>query len=138
MNTEQSIAFVLNMAGVEGSYIVSDSGDIIGQNMPSMFDELMLKEIATNAINVLETFRSEIESCNEIQLDMELKSLYVKSLLGSLIFILISDTSQQANIRIACNVVAKRYDPATDVMISKPDLTKEESKSGAGKGIWGE
>ncbi len=153
MKIPQLIQYLNNLAGVEGCYVASSDGGILGKEMSSIFDDEILSEVAVNVSNVMETFKAELSACKELHFEMELKRLYVRDLGDSLLLVLVDELDQLANIRVAANVVAKRFDRGgeqaspertpvqTTTSLFGPRRKKETKPKPAAKdgggGIWG-
>lgn len=149
MNVTKLTQYIQALPGVEGCYIASPSGGIVAKDMPALFDDEILSDVAVNCSHVLETFKSEMPSCSELQLDMELKKIFIRDLGAFILIILVNEDEQVANIRIAANVAAKRFSPsAEDESPQKSAPVKSKSLFGwsskketkpkkSGGGIWG-
>jgi predicted regulator of Ras-like GTPase activity (Roadblock/LC7/MglB family) len=62
MDTEQALTSLLDVAGVEGSFLVSQHGDLAAWNMPSTFDEGVLDEVSAKLHRFRDAFTIAGES----------------------------------------------------------------------------
>lgn len=118
MDQQQLLQYVSNLNGVGGCFMADSLGQVLSSMMPEIFDDAMLAAVAINASHLLETFKSDLPDCQDVQLDMELMSLYVREMSGDLLVIIIQDGAQLPSIRIAANVASKRYSPSANHIAS--------------------
>lgn len=125
MNAEQLVGYVNNLAGISGSFVVNGYGQILAHSVPEIFDEVMLGNMAQNASHLVESFKSEQPEVNDIFLDIELMSIFVRDLKGELLIIAVNDLTQKRNIRMAANIAAKRFENGKSATV-KANLTTEQ------------
>jgi len=116
------------LPGVAGAFIANPAGQPVAAEVPPLFDEITLEAMAMDGMNAIETLRSELPSCHELRIDTALMTVLIKDLSGSLLFTLVDHIDEASSIRIATNVVAKRYAPEADA----PVATSKGSSSGEG------
>ena len=143
---------------MSGCFVVSPTGEVLGSALPAIFDDAMVAQTIKNGSNVLETFRAELPGCNEVHFDTSVAGVYLRSLDGAILFVVLETSDDLAATRIAANVAAKRYEPTGKAEVpptakNSPPLQTKRSAFGFGtkaepaaptadppkkkRGIWG-
>jgi len=120
MNPEQVVFYIMRLPGVAGCFIVDDEGLKKASHLPPDFGDEVIFGMATDGIDAMETFKSEIPGANELRLDIESIVILVRVLQNHLLFVFIDETAEVSAIRTGAGVCAKRYDPEGVEAASKP------------------
>lgn len=115
MHNDDTLRYIGQMDGVEGIFISTSEGYIINSQMPSVYPSASLKGIATSAAKVIRSFKAEVPDCEEINLYLEFKTLFVREVKGHLFIILVNDTDSLDKIRAGTKIATRHYEPVEHV-----------------------
>lgn len=113
MRPPQLLSDICRIRGVEGCYMATTGGTILQRDIPNTFDTKTLSIIALKSSHLIETFRTGLDGCSAIQLNMERKKLYVQQLdSNSLLVIIVESGEKMDNVTTAATAVLKSYEPS--------------------------
>ena len=156
MDSQQVLQYLKRLPGVTGGFISNASQQVIASDVPLTFDETMLSGMALDGSNALETLRSEQPDFDELRIDFDLMTVLIRDLDGDLLFVLIDQKDEISSIRIAANVVSKRYQKGSGISgassessasplgggglslsLGKQPMPEKPEKKKSGGSIWG-
>lgn len=107
-----SLATLKDVAGITGSFVCASDGRLVAREIPSLFDESVLAEAASRLMRVRETFAAGGDEIEAAVVRYGEHRLYLKSISGGLLCIVVSGPVNMPALRMAANLVGRRIAPA--------------------------
>lgn len=115
MSKEQAAAGVASalqslrdIAGVHGSFVVSQEGELIGKDLPSVFDEHVFAEVGPRIVRLRETFSSVDDHMDGCLLRFAEHKLFLRAMSEGTIGVLLALTANMPALKMAVSLAARR------------------------------
>ena len=107
-----SLATLKDVAGITGSFVCTKDGRLVAREIPSVFDDAVLWEAGSRLMRVTETFAARGDEVESAVIRYGEHRLYLKSVGGGMLCIVVSGPVNMAALRMAANLVGRRIAPA--------------------------
>jgi predicted regulator of Ras-like GTPase activity (Roadblock/LC7/MglB family) len=107
-----SLATLKDVAGITGSFVCAQSGRLVAREIPSLFEDALLSEAGSRLVRVGETFAASGDELEMAVVRYGEHRVYLKSLAGGLLCIVVAGPVNMPALRMAANLVARRIGPA--------------------------
>jgi predicted regulator of Ras-like GTPase activity (Roadblock/LC7/MglB family) len=107
-----SLATLKDVAGITGSFVCGQSGRLVAREIPSLFEDAVLTEAGSRLVRVGETFAASGDELEMAVVRYGEHRLYLKSLAGGMLCIVVAGPVNMPALRMAANLVARRIGPA--------------------------
>jgi predicted regulator of Ras-like GTPase activity (Roadblock/LC7/MglB family) len=107
-----SLATLKDVAGITGSFVCSQEGRLVAREIPSLFEDVVLSEAGSRLVRVGETFAASGDELEMAVIRYGEHRVYLKSLAGGLLCIVVAGPVNMPALRMAANLVARRIGPA--------------------------
>jgi|GEM_PF-841708 len=115
MSREQlavGVASALNslrdIAGVHGSFVVSQTGELIGKDLPSVFDEHVFAEVGPRIVRLRETFGSVGDDMDGCLLRYSEHKLFLKAMNEGTVGVLLTLAANMPALKMAVSLAVRR------------------------------
>jgi predicted regulator of Ras-like GTPase activity (Roadblock/LC7/MglB family) len=107
-----SLATLKDVTGITGSFVCAQNGRLVAREIPSLFEDAVLSEAGSRLIRVGETFAASGDELEIAVVRYGEHRVYLKSLAGGLLCIVVSGPVNMPALRMAANLVSRRIGPA--------------------------
>ncbi len=107
-----SLATLKDVAGITGSFVCTKDGRLVAREIPSVFDDGVLWEAGSRLMRVSETFSAGGDEVETVVVRYGEHRLYLKSIAGGMLCIVVSGPVNMPALRMAANLVGRRIAPA--------------------------
>lgn len=108
MNITAVLSTLKDVAGIAGSFVFTDSGQVLAREMHPMFDDVALGEASERLTRFRDTFAAVGEQLDLAVIRFQDHRLYLKVVNGGMLCILADGVVNMAALRMAANLVALR------------------------------
>jgi predicted regulator of Ras-like GTPase activity (Roadblock/LC7/MglB family) len=115
-----SLATLKDVSGITGSFVCAQSGHLVAREIPALFEDAVLAEAGSRLVRVGETFAASGDELELAVIRYGEHRLYLKSLAGGLLCIVVSGPVNMPALRMAANLVARRIGPAVAQVADEP------------------
>ena len=119
-NVRVSLATLKDVSGITGSFVCADSGRLVAREIPALFEDAVLAEAGSRLVRVGETFAASGDELEMAVIRYGDHRLYLKSLAGGLLCIVVAGPVNMPALRMAANLVARRIGPAVARVRDEP------------------
>jgi hypothetical protein len=105
---KQALETLRDLQGVLGSLAIDSSGAVLGADLPRVFDEKVVDELAQKMLALYGTLEPDSAEPMAADLEFDGYSFQIKGFASGLIGVLLDDTAQKPALRIALNLVSRR------------------------------
>jgi predicted regulator of Ras-like GTPase activity (Roadblock/LC7/MglB family) len=125
-NVRVSLATLKDVTGITGSFVCSERGYLVAREIPALFEDAVLSEAGSRLVRVGETFAASGDELEMAVVRYGEHRIYLKSLAGGLLCIVVAGPVNMPALRMAANLVARRIGPTVarvrnDLPPSPPD-----------------
>jgi predicted regulator of Ras-like GTPase activity (Roadblock/LC7/MglB family) len=106
-----SLATLKDVAGITGSFVCSQEGRLVAREIPSLFEDVVLCEAGSRLVRVGETFAASGDELEMAVVRYGEHRIFLKSLAGGLLCIVVAGPVNMPALRMAANLVARRIGP---------------------------
>ncbi|GAB4566410.1 MAG: hypothetical protein Tsb0020_18050 [Haliangiales bacterium] len=99
---------IRDVGNIYGSFAVTRNGDLVGRDMPAIFDLDALSQASARVLRIYDTFASVDSDIDTCQLRFKEHKLHIRRLDGGYLFVLTPRGVHMPALRMAMNLVAKR------------------------------
>jgi hypothetical protein len=137
MSLSALLQTVNDVAAVEGSYLWTSEGKILGSSLSDAYTEDTLSMVGRRTKTVLAAHSGLLGGATELYIRFSVKTLYAKQLPGALLIAFCGPRASRSSIRIAANLVGDQIsahlrapeEPSTAPPVRPPSsLTKISAK----------
>lgn len=107
-----SLATLKDVAGIAGSFVCTQSGRLIAREIPALFEDSVLAEAGSRLLRIGETFAASGDELEVAVVRYGENRLYLKSIAGGLLCIVVAGPVNMPALRMAANLVGRRIAPA--------------------------
>jgi len=107
-----TLATLKDVAGITGSFVCTREGRLVAREIPALFDDGVLSEAGSRLLRVSETFASNSDELETAVVRYGDHRLFLKSITGGLLCIVVSGPVNMPALRMAANLVGRRISPA--------------------------
>ena len=107
-----SLATLKDVAGITGSFVCTQNGRLVAREIPLLFEDAVLAEAGSRLVRVGETFAAGGDDVETAVIRYGDHSLYLKSVSGGMLCILLAGEVNMPALRMAANLVARRIAPS--------------------------
>jgi len=107
-----SLATLMDVAGITGSFVCTNSGRLVAREIPALFDDGVLEEAGSRLVRVGETFATRGDELEAAVVRYGEQRIYLKSIAGGMLCIVVSGAVNMPALRMAANLVGRRIAPA--------------------------
>lgn len=97
-----------DLQGVLGSLVVDAGGAVLGADLPRVFDESMIRELARRMLDLRVGLSTDVAEPFAGTLEFEGYSFHIKAFTSTMIGVLMDDTAQKPALGMALNLVSRR------------------------------
>jgi predicted regulator of Ras-like GTPase activity (Roadblock/LC7/MglB family) len=119
-NVRVSLATLKDVSGITGSFVCADGGRLVAREIPALFEDAVLAEAGSRLVRVGETFAASGDELEMAVIRYGDHRLYLKSLAGGLLCIVVAGPVNMPALRMAANLVARRIGPAVARVRDEP------------------
>jgi len=112
MDAERALGSLLDVAGVEGSFLVGRDGELCAWNMPSSVDEDVLDEVSSKLQRFRDAFLTAGETLDACTVTFSDYRLCLKVGAAGLLCVLCRHEVNMAALRMASRLLLNRLAPA--------------------------
>jgi predicted regulator of Ras-like GTPase activity (Roadblock/LC7/MglB family) len=124
-----SLATLKDVAGIAGSFVCTREGRLVAREIPALFEDAVLAEAGSRLLRVSETFAAGGDEIETAVVRYGEHRLYLKSVDGGLLCIVVAGPVNMPALRMAANLVGRRISPA--VSRAQAELPDEPLAAGA-------
>ena len=103
-----ALATLRDVAGTAGSFLMTAGGLVVARDLPAVFDDGVLAEVASRLARLRETFGAIGDDVEVAVLRFEEHKLYLKILNGGALCVLTAAGVSKPALRMATNLVGRR------------------------------
>jgi predicted regulator of Ras-like GTPase activity (Roadblock/LC7/MglB family) len=107
-----TLATLKDVAGITGSFVCTNEGRLVAREIPALFEDAVLSEAGNRLLRVSETFASNGDELETALIRYGDHRLFLKSITGGLLCIVVSGPVNMPALRMAANLVGRRISPA--------------------------
>ena len=118
MTREQSAASiraalgsVRDVAGVHGSFVLSEAGELIAKDLPSVFDDYVFAEVGPRVARLWETFASVGDDVDGCLLRFAEHKLFLRWMNGGTVGVLLTLEAHLPALKMAVSLAVRRISP---------------------------
>lgn len=109
MNRIQTVLMSLSdVDGVIGSFVVGDSGALVGSSLPTVFDEAVLAEAGPRIVRLLEASAAIAGGLHTCVLRFAEHKLFIRRIEGATLGVVLSATASVPALKVATNIMGRR------------------------------
>ena len=124
-----SLATLKDLAGITGSFVCTQNGRLVAREIQALFDDGVLAEAGSRLVRVGETFAAGGDEVEAAVLRYGEHRLYLKSLSGGMLCIVIAGDVNMPALRMATNLVSRRIAPAVArAQAELPPITEPDAR----------
>jgi predicted regulator of Ras-like GTPase activity (Roadblock/LC7/MglB family) len=110
-NIEDTLRSLRDVQGVQGSFFVAESGELIARDLPAIFDRDLFSELGPRIARLYEVFLTGGDEMDGCVIRYAEQKLYLRRTTVGLIGILLGVTVNMSALRMVANLVIRRLDP---------------------------
>ena len=103
-----SLATLKDVAGITGSFVCTQNGRLVAREIPALFEDAVLAEAGSRLVRVGETFAAGGDDLDVAVVRYGEHRLYLKSIAGGMLCIVVSGPVNMPALRMAANLVGRR------------------------------
>jgi len=107
-----SLATLLDVGGVVGSFVCTPNGRLVSREIPAMFDDGTLAEAGSRLVRFREAFAAGGDDLEVGVIRFQDHRIYMKVVGNSMLMILVEGAVNMPALRMAANLVGRRIGPA--------------------------
>lgn len=107
-----SLATLKDVGGIAGSFICTDSGQLVAREIPALFEDAVLAEAASRLIRISETFAARGDELETAVARYGDHRIYLKAIAGGLLCVVVAGPVNMPALRMAANLVGRRIGSA--------------------------
>jgi predicted regulator of Ras-like GTPase activity (Roadblock/LC7/MglB family) len=115
-----ALATLKDIAGINGSFVFTNSGQVVARELNPSFDDAILGEVAERLSRIHDTFAAVGDELDFVVIRFREHKLYLKVLSSGMLCILADQIVNMAALRMAANLVARRIAPELQRMEALP------------------
>ena len=119
-NIRTSLATLKDVSGITGSFVCAETGRLVAREIPALFEDAVLAEAGSRLVRVGETFAASGDELEMAVIRYGEHRLYLKSLAGGMLCIVVAGPVNMPALRMAANLVARRIGPAVARVRDEP------------------
>jgi predicted regulator of Ras-like GTPase activity (Roadblock/LC7/MglB family) len=108
MSLQPSLVSLRDVTGVEGSFVVSDSGALLAKDLPAVFSEATLGAAAPRVQRLFEAFETVERPLTHVLLNFGEHRLIAQRFSGGVLCVLARTEARAASLRTAVKLVGRR------------------------------
>lgn len=118
-----------DIPGVYGSFVIADSGQMIGRDLPSVFEDGLLSHTGSRIVRLCETLENGGDPLEHLTLRFTEYRLHVRRAPRGLLCVIASETVNVPALRMALSLVARRLPIPGPAAESEPPRTLRSSQT---------
>jgi predicted regulator of Ras-like GTPase activity (Roadblock/LC7/MglB family) len=122
-----SLVTLKDIVGITGSFVCTQAGRLVAREIPALFEDAVLAEAGSRLLRVGETFGAGGDELEVAIVSYGEHRIYVKSVSGGMLCIVISGPVNMSALRMAANLVARRIGSA--VARAQAEMPPSDSES---------
>ena len=130
MDTSPLLFPVLDLAGVEGAFVLDRNSRVLAFNTKSLFTHDLVQNAAVRVATLFSALGDYLRPAQEVALSFEHFQLIVRQRDGLLIAVIVQGPVNQVALKLACNVAVKKLQEAATAPI-RPNPTPGLSRPAA-------
>jgi predicted regulator of Ras-like GTPase activity (Roadblock/LC7/MglB family) len=103
-----SLATLKDVAGIAGSFVCTQSGQLVAREIPALFEDAVLAEAASRLIRISETFAAHGDQLETAVARYGDHRIYLKAVPGGLLCVVVAGPVNMPALRMAANLVGRR------------------------------
>jgi predicted regulator of Ras-like GTPase activity (Roadblock/LC7/MglB family) len=111
MDAERALGALLDVTGVEGSFLVSPEGELLAWNMPSSLDEVLLDEVSNKLHRFRDAFGVSGENLDACTVRFSDHRLCLKVGAAGMLCVLAREDVNMPALRMASRLLLNRLAP---------------------------
>lgn len=123
---QKTLAGLSDVDGVIGSFVITDSGELLGSNLPAVFDEDLFAEAGPRIARLVEASAAVSEGFRACVLRFAEHKLFVRQVESAFLGVMLTATGSVPALKIATNLLAKRL----VALLGEPPAPAEPGASG--------
>jgi predicted regulator of Ras-like GTPase activity (Roadblock/LC7/MglB family) len=116
----QALAALRDVAGVHGSFVLKLNGDLVGKDLPTVFQDEIFVEVGARLSRFVETMASDGDEVASAILRFDEHRLYVSRFAHGLLAVITSNDINAAALRMALTLTARRLEPEIAALLTSP------------------
>jgi len=108
---KQTLVALRDVQGIEGSFIIGDSGALLSKELPAIFNDSLFSELGARINRLKESFLSNGDEVESGLLKYADHRLYLRSVVKGTLGIITSANVNMPALRMAVNLALRRVNP---------------------------
>lgn len=122
--TQQAVARALaalrDVAGVQGSFALRVTGELVGKDLPAVFHDELFVEVGARLSRLMETMVADGDEISSATLRFDEHRLYVQRFPHGLLVVISANEVNVAALRMALTLTARRLEPELLDLLTNP------------------
>ena len=104
----QILSALRDLSGVQGSFVVSDDGELLAEDMGALFNDELLAEVAPRVIRLCDTFTGDAGPVTSCSLRFPDHLLFVRPMPGGALCVLSTLDVKMPALKMGVNLILRR------------------------------
>ena len=116
----RALSALRDVAGVHGSFVLRQSGELVGRDLPAVFHDELFVEVGARLSRFVETLAADGDEVASAILRFDEHRLYVTRFAHGLLAVITVKDINKAALRMALTLTARRLEPELAALLSSP------------------
>ncbi|MDF3065291.1 MAG: hypothetical protein K0R38_892 [Polyangiaceae bacterium] len=125
----RALAALRDVAGVHGSFVLQQSGELIGKDLPAVFHDELFVEVGARLSRFVETLAADGDEVSSAILRFDEHRLYVTRFAHGLLAVITANDINAAALRMALTLTTRRLEPEIVALLRSPAPPVASSRS---------
>jgi predicted regulator of Ras-like GTPase activity (Roadblock/LC7/MglB family) len=116
----RTLAALRDVAGVHGSFVLKESGELVGKDLPAVFHDDLFVDVGARISRFIETLASDGDEVSSAILRFDENRLYVTRFAQGLLAVIAANDVNAAALRMALTLTIRRLEPELAALLTSP------------------
>jgi predicted regulator of Ras-like GTPase activity (Roadblock/LC7/MglB family) len=139
LSIARALTALRDVAGVHGSFVLRLTGELVGKDLPAVFDDELFVDVGARLSRLVEAIAADGDEVSSAVLRFDEHRLYVARCPHGLLAVITANDINQAALRMALILTSRRIEPELLAMLTSapPPVTPSPSAAPPPAGIAG-
>ena len=117
---QRALSALRDVAGVHGSFVLRTTGELVGKDLPAVFQDEIFVEVGARLSRFVETMAADGDEVTSAILRFDEHRLYVTRFAHGLLAVIAANEINAAALRMALTLTTRRLEPEIAALLTNP------------------
>jgi predicted regulator of Ras-like GTPase activity (Roadblock/LC7/MglB family) len=117
---QRALSALRDVAGVHGSFVLKTTGELVGKDLPAVFQDEIFVEVGARLSRFVETMAADGDEVTSAILRFDEHRLYVTRFAHGLLAVIAANEINAAALRMALTLTTRRLEPEIAALLTNP------------------